>query len=219
MELELCGAGEVLADVGAGALDLCRLAVRGGQFRRAVALERPPVARRLLAELGPDEPIEVRASDGLASLRPGEAERAVMAGFGDRAMAEVLLRQADRWTLLERAVLSPRGAPVAVRRALARIGMAVVAERLVAEADRPVWLIAVQPAGRPLPPPDPVQEELGLAAERVGCGVDPLLSRYLAARLGHLRRRAARDPEAARRLAALSLWQLGEAAEGGDGDG
>ncbi|MGQ9558791.1 MAG: class I SAM-dependent methyltransferase, partial [Desulfurispora sp.] len=90
----LIPAGSVVVDVGTDHARLPVYLVRSGRCPRALATEinRQPWqrARAAVAEAGLSDRIAVRLGDGLAPLRPGEADVAVLAGMGGGPIGRIL---------------------------------------------------------------------------------------------------------------------------------
>ncbi|HXM56185.1 MAG TPA: tRNA (adenine(22)-N(1))-methyltransferase TrmK [Candidatus Dormibacteraeota bacterium] len=105
---EAVPAGAVsVADVGAGDGQLARhLADRG---LRVVATERRPASFARLRAALPD--LDCRVGEGLAVLRPGEVEGAVVAGLGGHGIIRVLASAPDVARSLEWLVLQPQQHP------------------------------------------------------------------------------------------------------------
>jgi tRNA (adenine22-N1)-methyltransferase len=100
------GAASV-ADVGAGDGQLARhLAGRG---MRVVATERRPASFERLQAALPD--LDCRQGEGLAVLRPGEVEGAVVAGMGGHGIVRVLTSAPDVARSLDWLVLQPQQHP------------------------------------------------------------------------------------------------------------
>jgi tRNA (adenine22-N1)-methyltransferase len=92
-----------VADIGSGHGALA--AALAGRGQRVVATERTPRTeeglRRDLARLG--IPVATRRGEGLAALREGEVETAVIAGLGGRSLLRILesSRWLPRWLVLQ----------------------------------------------------------------------------------------------------------------------
>lgn len=102
---DLVAAGRSVADVGAGDGLLAAWLVARGQL--VVATENKPgplaVARARLDPLG----VECRLGDGLAPIRPGEVEIAVIAGIGGRQISRILAASPEVVKGLRGIVLQP----------------------------------------------------------------------------------------------------------------
>ena len=134
--------GRTVADIGTDH-GLIPIALVGtGRCPRAVAIDRSEApldrARKNAARLGVQ--VELRLGDGLL---PGEAQVAVIAGMGGRAICS-LLGSID----VERVVVQPNTDHEDVRRRLAAAGYSCMAERLVADDDR-FFLVIAADRGEP----------------------------------------------------------------------
>ncbi len=72
-------------------------------------------ARRQVAEAGLEEKISVRLGDGMAVLRPGEADTVAIAGMGGSLMTRILEQAGECLAGVSTLVLSPHVAEDAVR--------------------------------------------------------------------------------------------------------
>lgn len=145
-----------LADIACDHGRLAAAAVLGGHAGRAVGVDiaAGPLAgaAALVANLDVADRVSLRRGDGLAALRDGEADVAVIAGVGGRLVAAMLRAAGPSVRDVARLVLSPHGDEAEVRIALAELGWAVRHERLVAERGRIYVQLVAEPAGgRPLP--------------------------------------------------------------------
>lgn len=135
MVASLVPAGSRVADIGTdhGYLPIC-LAERGlcpGGFAMDVRegpLER---ARAHIREHGLSGMIETRLSDGLARLKPGEADAVVIAGMGGQLMIHILEGGRHMWESTADFILSPQSDPDQVRRWLEENGFRIQQEDMV----------------------------------------------------------------------------------------
>jgi len=148
-------------------------------------------ARRTAAQYGVTAGLDFRLGDGLAVLKPGEADPVIIAGMGGDAITEILA--AAPWSragpLL---LLQPMSKAETLRAWLPSNGYRVLAEKLV--QDKGVLYPILTVRGGEMPPASDAQAWGGFLLER-----DPLWGLYLADRLLRLRRAAAglekaRDP-------------------------
>ncbi len=129
----------VLADIGAGDLDLARLALACGRAARVVAVERSAGAfHRARERAASDGRIDLRQGDGFDPVRPGETQAAVLAGLGGRAVARIVVRARDdgRGALPPFILAAPNADALAAVAALHACGFALVGTALVAEGPR-----------------------------------------------------------------------------------
>ncbi len=168
---------EVHADIGTDHARLPVALIRSGRARRCVAVELNPgplaQARRNVAGAGLAGQIEVRAGDGFAPLRPGEADSASLCGMGAATIRGVLERAGA--ALPTRLVLQPNDSPEPLRVWAQARGYHLTAEALT----EGYWLypvLALERAGGP----DPAYMGLPPAAAR---RYGPLLLRAAGAAL------------------------------------
>lgn len=92
-------------------------------------------ARRNAALYGVSGRMELRLSDGLKAVRPGEAERFVCAGMGGRLMVRIMSDSKEVMRRMKGAVLQPQSEISLVRRYIYESGWHIVKEDMVLEAD------------------------------------------------------------------------------------
>ncbi len=172
---------KVVADVGTGdALLACHL-VRTGRARRVIATDARPgpleQARAVVAGAGLAGSVELRLGEGLAALRPGEAETAVLAGMGARTLVAALEAAPAVLAELRRLVLQPNGDPGFIRGWLLAHRWRLVEEDLVLDRGRFYQVLAAEPAGHVLaaePAGQVLAEQTGrVLAEQTGAGREP----------------------------------------------
>lgn len=98
--------------------------VRKGPLERACAHVR---------EHGLTDRIELRLSDGLAALRPGEADCVIIAGMGGELVIRILEEGKELWDSVGQWVLSPQSDIDEVRRYLLKNGFSIEREVMVEE--------------------------------------------------------------------------------------
>lgn len=155
--------------------------VRAGTVARAIATdvrEGPLVAarehircRRL------QDRIECRLGDGLAVVRPGEVDGAIMAGMGGDVMVRIWTQAPAIVSTLRFAVLQPMSRYAEVRRMVRESGWRLADEWLVAEKDKLYRVMYAEhgadPSGNRYPA---LMDEVGV---RLWEKRDPLLGRLL----------------------------------------
>ena len=96
----LVTSGGTLADIGTDHAYIPIYLIQTGAVSRAIAMDVNPGplsrAREHIAQYGLQCAIETRLSDGLAALRPGEADSIVIAGMGGALMTRILDEGRDR---------------------------------------------------------------------------------------------------------------------------
>lgn len=195
--LDLTPAVAVAADIGTDHGFLPVAWLQSGRVERAIAtdLRAGPLrqAARTIAAAGLGSRIELRQGDGLSVLKPGEADLACMAGVGGTVMQR-MLTAADPLPA-GRLLLQPMNGWAGVRRQLARLGLALQQEVMVAEGERVYLAMFCQRAGAAeatwTPPPGlsaAGQEAVWETGPLLFARRDPLLRRWLDARIAELRR-------------------------------
>lgn len=90
-------------------------------------------ARENIRNHGLEEKIETRPSDGVAALRPGEAESVVIAGMGGCLMIKILEEGAEVLQTVKELVLQPQSDIDQVRRYLYAAGYQITKEKMILE--------------------------------------------------------------------------------------
>lgn len=90
-------------------------------------------ARENIRNHGLEEKIETRLSDGVAALRPGEAESVVIAGMGGCLMIKILEDGAEVLQTVKELVLQPQSDIDQVRRYLYAAGYQITKEKMILE--------------------------------------------------------------------------------------
>lgn len=141
--------GICAADVGTdhGFVPICL--VDQGIVRRALAMDvrKGPLerARNHIARHGLEEQIETRLSDGLAALKPGEADTVIIAGMGGELMLRILEEGGHVRESIRHWILSPQSEPALVRHGLERLGLAVQEEVMLEEEGKYYTVMTVEP--------------------------------------------------------------------------
>lgn len=101
----------------------------------AMDLRKGPLARaqETVNSAGLSDRIELRISDGLENLKPGEADTAVIAGMGGMLICRILTAHPETTASLKELVLEPQSEVDKVRRLLSEIGFAITDERMIFE--------------------------------------------------------------------------------------
>ena len=130
----------VLADIGTDHAYLPIALVESGRIKRAIAgdVVRGPyqAAKKAVAAAGCEKEISVRLGNGLAVLKPGEAEVVVIAGMGGATIVEILTDLPEITAELKRLILQPMIAAGQVRRWLRENGWRIISEELVEDSGR-----------------------------------------------------------------------------------
>ena len=115
--------------------------VRRGPLRRA---KENVAARRL------EDRIEIRLSDGLEKLLPGEVQTIVIAGMGGETMLSILCAHPEILASCSQLVLQPQSEIAKVREAVFSLGFAIDAEEMTEEDGKHYMMFSCVPC-RTLP--------------------------------------------------------------------
>ncbi len=130
-------AGNCLADVGTDHGYVPIYLYERNVIPHAIAMDvnKGPLERATLhiAESGMKEAIETRLSDGLAALKPGEAESVVIAGMGGPLIIRILSAYPETTESLKELILQPQSEIPEVRIWLYESGYEIVEEHMVFE--------------------------------------------------------------------------------------
>ena len=133
MVADMVSKGRVLADIGCDHGYLSVWLVREKTVKRAIAMDvrKGPLERaeESIRFFHQQERIETRLSDGMDELKPGEADRIVIAGMGGILMSGILTRGAECVKEAEQLVLQPQSDIDLVRKAVHRLGFKIADER------------------------------------------------------------------------------------------
>lgn len=140
--------GARLADIGTDHAYLPVTLVSGGKISCAFAMdirEGPlKAAEKHIRQAGLSQQICIRQSDGLAALKPGEADTLVLSGMGGKLILRILSDGPEVLAAVRRLVLSPQSDIPAVREALPSFGFRIADEDLVAEDGKFYTIIAAE---------------------------------------------------------------------------
>lgn len=128
---------DCLADVGTDHGYIPLYLVEQGKVKRAVAMDvnQGPLgrAREHIRQMGLQEFIDTRLSDGVAALRPGEADSVVIAGMGGGLVRKILKEGEDVLKSVSECILQPQSEIQEVRRFLQEEGYRIDREDMVLE--------------------------------------------------------------------------------------
>lgn len=102
-------------------------------------------AREHVAECGLEKQIELRLSDGMESLKPGEADAVVIAGMGGPLMIGILQKQWNVTCSLKECILQPQSEIAGVRAFLLREGFLFLQEDMVLDSGKYYPMMKVKP--------------------------------------------------------------------------
>ena len=137
-------AGSRVADVGTDHGYVPVWLTESGRCPSAIAMDvrKGPLERAAahVRERGLEKKIDLRLSDGLKALMPGEADAIVIAGMGGELICRILDEGRHVWETWaegrERFILSPQSEPESVRRFLEENGFALLREAMVQDAGK-----------------------------------------------------------------------------------
>lgn len=92
-------------------------------------------AKKNAALFGVTDKLDFRLSDGLAKVKPGEADAFLCAGMGGRLMVRIMTEGRDAISRMKGAVLQPQSELALVRRYIYEMGWHIVKEDMVFEED------------------------------------------------------------------------------------
>lgn len=129
--------GSSIADIGTDHGYIPIYLVREGIADRAVAMDvrKGPLerAKAHILSYGLEQQIEVRLSNGLQKLMPGEADTVVIAGMGGELVIHIMDEGRHVWGDIKEWILSPQSELDKVRFYLERNGFLIVQETMVVE--------------------------------------------------------------------------------------
>ena len=135
MSIGMIPTGKVVADVGCDHARVAIWLVKNGIAPHVIAtdLRSGPLshADANIAYFHCEDKIETRLSDGLAKLRPSEAEVILIAGMGGRLVIKILTDCMDKAKDLKEIVLQPQSELHLVRQFLTDMGFHIIQEDIV----------------------------------------------------------------------------------------
>lgn len=178
--------GSKLADVGTDHGQLPVWLIRQGLVPQAVASDlRPgPLSRgRALAQRWEvSDRVSFRLCNGLAAIRPEEAEIVTIAGMGGETIADILAAAPWSRNTGHRYILQPMSGMDGLRRYLSENGFMIIQERLVPEGETLYVILFVEPGEM-----QPLTEGEIWVGRQVPDMESPLRKRYLEQELKKLR--------------------------------
>lgn len=102
-------------------------------------------ARENIERFGCGEQVELRLSDGLAALAPGEVDTVLIAGMGGSLMERILLARPDIVKGIKELVLQPQSELAKVRRFLHERGFRIMAEDMLFEEGKYYVILRAEP--------------------------------------------------------------------------
>lgn len=148
---DLVTAGCRVADIGTDHAYIPIALVKAGRIPGAVAMDvnAGPLerARIHVAENHLEEKIELRLSDGLAALRPGEADSVVIAGMGGGLVIRILTEGAQTVRTVKECILQPQSEIEKVRAFLLEEGFLFIQEDMVVDDGKYYPMMKLIPPG------------------------------------------------------------------------
>lgn len=192
--------GGVVADIGCDHGFTSIYLVRQGLAGKAIALDvnAGPLARASehIGQYGLEDRIQVRQSDGMEKLAPGEADTILISGLGGALMERILEGGRDVVKEARELVLSPQSEIFLVRRKVHELGFSIAHEEMVADQKKHYVII------RAIPGRERYGEEEYLYGRMLIRERDPVFRE-------HLGREASRLEELERHLCEINLSPSG----------
>ena len=143
--------------------------VRRGIVKKALAMDVRPGplsrAKEQISRAGLSDQIEPRLSDGLAALKPQEAETVIIAGMGGELIIRILTVGRHMWDSVAQWVLSPHSEVFKVRGWLLENGFSIEKEDMVCEDGKYYVLMDVKRAEAETEAGEGTGAEAGLKTE------------------------------------------------------
>ena len=143
--------------------------VRRGIVKKALAMDVRPGplsrAKEQISRAGLSDQIEPRLSDGLAALKPQEAETVIIAGMGGELIIRILTEGRHMWDSVAQWVLSPHSEVFKVRGWLLENGFSIEKEDMVCEDGKYYVLMDVKRAEAETEAGEGTGAEAGLKTE------------------------------------------------------
>ena len=143
--------------------------VRRGIVKKALAMDVRPGplsrAKEQISRAGLSDQIEPRLSDGLAALKPREAETVIIAGMGGELIIRILTEGRHMWDSVAQWVLSPHSEMFKVRGWLLENGFSIEKEDMVCEDGKYYVLMDVKRAEAETEAGEGTGAEAGLKTE------------------------------------------------------
>lgn len=149
---EMVTPGSLLADVGCDHGFISIYLVQHGICPRVYAMDihSGPLqrAKEHVAACGLEMYIDIRRSDGVAALKPGEADCLLCAGMGGRLMQKILTQGREKVSAMRELILQPQSEIADFRRFLREEGFVIEQERMVLEDGKYYPMMRVVPLGK-----------------------------------------------------------------------
>ena len=140
MVYRLLGMGNVICDVGTDHGYLVISLIESKRYNNAIAMdinERPlSRAKRNIIEAGLTSLIDTRLSDGVKSLKTGEADAISISGLGGNVMIHIFDEGHDVISKLDTIVIQPQSEYAYLRKCLSDKGYSIIDEDIVSEDNK-----------------------------------------------------------------------------------
>jgi tRNA (adenine22-N1)-methyltransferase len=144
-----------LSDVGTdhGFLPIKAVLTKKAEMAIAMDLRPGPLdrARTHVKEYGLEGKIELRLSDGIMALFPGEADVITICGMGGNTMMHILSRGLEKALKADSIILQPQSDIEELRRFLYLKGFTIIDENMIRENEKYYPIIKAIPSFSPLP--------------------------------------------------------------------
>jgi tRNA (adenine22-N1)-methyltransferase len=139
-----------LADIGADHALVPIAACLSGKCKKAVACDINKLPLERAAEnirlYGLEDKIETRLGDGLAPIKPGEADCVVIAGVGGRLIESIISKGAGQARKAQTIIMQPMHDVPFLRKSLHRLGFEITDENITKEGNRFYQTVIARPA-------------------------------------------------------------------------
>ncbi len=152
---DMCGHGNVIADIGCDHGFTSITLVKSGAYKKALAMDvrTGPLERAVknIREAGLADHIETRLSDGFEKLKPGEADASVITGMGGELIESILTAYPDTVKKLDKLILSPQSEAERVRRTIRKLGFGITDEDALYDDGKYYEIIVAENVNKVIP--------------------------------------------------------------------
>ena len=170
--------GNRTADVGCDHAYTSIYLIEQGIAPRAIAMDvnAGPLARAKenVRRFGVEEKIDLRLSDGLAKLLPGEADTVLIAGMGGPLMERILTAHPETVAAIKELVLQPQSEIAEFRRFIQSIGFRITEEDMLFEDGKYYTILRAEHGAE-----EPWTEEEYLYGKYLRASAVPVLREFL----------------------------------------
>lgn len=145
--------GNIVADIGCDHAYTSIYLCQAGIAPRVIAMDvnKGPLmgAKKHVEEAGLTEQIDIRLSDGMQRLVPGEADTALLCGMGGLLMIKILSDYPETTASLKELILQPQSEVGEVRRYLHKQGYRITKEHMLKEDGKFYVMMRAVPSAEP----------------------------------------------------------------------